>query len=422
MTTSSSIDAATERSGGAEVRSRFFALVRCCICFGCAVGLVNDCLGIFATAVTQDLHIGISQYSMTMTIINIVSAITTFGVSAMLQRYPLGRIMGIGAALCTASFLVMGSFVEIWQFYIAAVAIGAGMSCFSTLPVAYALQTWYGDKNGAVTGIAMGCSGVVGAIANPLCSALITGMGFRMGFFAIGILFTLFALPATVTMKSGPFAPAARNEADADAAEKNSEPTITSPAARTGRATVLLIALSMCFTFMGCMTSHMAVFGQDEGFSLQFAATMVSSLMIANILFKTLTGGVADRLGAIAATRMSIVISMVGCVMLLQLGHIQTFALIGALLFGASSALHTVAISLTTQYLARESYTKVFSKVTVAIALSYAIFISIAGAVRDLMGDYLLVFALALVAGIIALALTMAIRREHTLTAASAAI
>lgn len=108
--------------------------------------------------------------------------------------------------------------------------------------------------------------------------------------------------------------------------------------------------------------------------------------------------------------------------MLLQLGHIQTFALIGALLFGASSALHTVAISLTTQYLARESYTKVFSKVTVAIALSYAIFISIAGAVRDLMGDYLLVFALALVAGIIALALTIAIRREHTLTAASAAI
>lgn len=368
-------------------------LVRCCICFGCAVGLINDCLGIFTTAIVDDLQVSVGEFSLMLTLLNVFSALTTLlVVSHLIERVRIGALMGTGAIVCAATFLVMGFFTSLTAYYIAGMVIGVGMSCFATLPVTYVLKTWYGSKNGLVTGIAMGCSGAVGVVANPACSMLIESMGYRLGFRVIGLAFALLAAPAALTIRLGPERPATPAQA-----QERMAPSFT--------VAVRLMLLATCFTFMGCMTSHISVLGQDDGYALSFAALMVSMVMIANIVFKTVLGLVADRVGALRATVLGIGLCLVGTAMLLFGGENQALALLGSFLFGASSALHTVAISLVTQCVAGRAYAVVFSKVTVVVALSYALFIALAGFLRDLTGSYVAVLLLGIAVGVGALML-----------------
>lgn len=368
-------------------------LVRCCICFGCAVGLINDCLGIFTTAIVDDLQVGVGEFSIMLTLLNVASALTTLLlVSRLIERVHIGALMGAGALICAVTFLAMSSFTSLAAYYLAGIVIGAGMSCFATLPVTYVLKTWYGLKNGLVTGIAMGCSGAVGVVANPVCSLLIESLGYRPGFRVIGLAFALLAVPAALTMRLGP----ERSETSVRTQEH---------VAPSFMVTARLMLLAACFTLMGCMTSHVSVLGQDDGYALSFAALMVSMVMVANIVFKTVLGLIADRMGALRATVMGIVLCMLGTGILLFGGGNQVLALIGAFLFGASSSLHTVAISLVSQRVAGDAYTAVFSKVTVTVALSYALFISLAGFLRDATGSYDAVLLLGIAVGVLALVL-----------------
>lgn len=404
------MSSATAHGHEAAGRSRRLGmLVRCCICFGCSVGLVNDCLGIFTTSIVADLSIGVGEFSIVMTLANIATAFTTLFVSRLLGRVPINVVMGAGSALVAASFAIMGSLTSIYQYYVAAAVMGVGISCFSTLPVTYVLQTWFGARNGVVTGIAMGCSGVIGAVANPVCSMLIESVGFRSGFRVIGLIFALLAFPAAVTMRTGDerFVKGSGKEPGSGSASNTSGFHVTVP----------LIALACCFTLMGCLGSHLSVFGQDMGYSLGFASLMVSAVMIANVVFKTVLGALADRIGAIRATVACIVICMAGYGLLTIARVAEPIALLAALLFGASSSLHTVGIALIAQRVSKERYAEVFSKVTMSVSMSYALFISLAGFVRDATGGYDVMLLLGMGAGICALLICASFERRLRLMA-----
>ncbi len=361
---------------GGPLRGRTAMLVRCCLCFGCSVGLVNDSLSLFTATISAQLGVGIGDFSLVLTIINVANALMTLAMPALLARLPVSVVMGAGVALASIAYGALSVADGLAAFYGTAVVIGIAGCCFSTIPVTTVLQSWYGAKNGLACGIAMGCSGVVGALFSPLVASVIGQAGYRPCLMLLALGFCVLALPSALTMQLGPetITPAQKGREGCGSVSRGIIATLM----------VLALLLSLGLALCG----HLSVLGLDMGFDLTFSSLMVSMSMVSNVVCKTGLGALADRMGALEATALAALAAAGGIALLLVAPGVAVAALLGSFLLGASAACHTVGMTLVCQRVAAADCARVFSWVTVALCLGYALCIWFLGAVRDAAGGY----------------------------------
>ncbi|WP_159060046.1 MFS transporter [Collinsella provencensis] len=401
-------------SGAAHLLfGRTSMLVRCCLCFGCSIALVNDSLNLFTAPVSEALGVGIGDFSLILTIVNLVSGVMALVVPHLLDRLPLRMVMAGGVVLASVSYVALVFVPNIMWFYLGAVAIGISGCCFSTIPVTYVLQSWYGAKNGFAVGIAMACSGMIGAIFSPIIGWLIESIGYQFTLGVLAAAFVVIALPSALTVRFGPETLYEHAESDATDVEVFSErmPTVLY---------LLLMVCVACFSLLVALSGHLSIIGLDLGFDLASASLLVSSSLVASVFLKVLVGFLADRIGSIQAVALSCLCSVTGVAILAVAGASLPLAMAGAFLLGGSAACHTVGLTLITQYVADQDFKRVFSHVTVAACLLYAIFVWLLGVLRDVFGGYGFGIALTFAVGCAALMLcfVLAHARKATLRAA----
>ena len=131
---------------------------------------------------------------------------------------------------------------------------------------------------------------------------------------------------------------------------------------------------------------------------------MASVQNLTNSLFKFVYGFVADRLGAIKASVMYLLIGLTGTALMTFMRSVPALMLGGAALYAANFSISTVGLSLLSQRAAKDNYADVYSKATICATSAYAVMTTFFGFLSDRTGSYqmsLFVVMLLAVSGIL---------------------
>lgn len=373
-------------------KNQYLTLFKCCICIGCSIGLISNCIGIYYTPLSRALGTGRGEIAAISTIISLSAALFAKVVAALIKRYPINLVMGGGVIVTSLGYLALSFAGRLSMLYIVAFFIGAGSIFFKNITVSIILRSWFGDKSASKLGLCMAVTGAVGAVMNPVFSSIITRYGYQTSFRTESALILLLALPAALTLRMNP-----DEETKIQGAKKASGSGETLP-----KATYLLILLMPVFMAGTTgMNTHFSSLAVSLGYSLTFSATVVSFQSIFNSLWKLVLGFMAEKIGPAKSGAVFIGINMTGIIILLTLSSKPAFLILGVCLYATAFSLATVCLPLIVQMFTKEHFADVFATANMMQTLCYSLYTTVYGKLSDMSAGYTpcLLFAICLSIG-----------------------
>ncbi len=368
---------------------QFWILVKCCICIGCSVGLISNCIGIFYTPMSQALGTGRGQIAVISTIISMSAGFFGQVAARLVKKYRMNIVMSLGVLLTVAGFFVLSLSEKLPVLYAMAVFIGIGDICFKNLTVAIVLRSWFGNRSASKLGIAMAFSGVTAAVMNPVLSRVIEAFGYSTGFRVLALTLAVLALPAAYTIRMND-EEEGQAKLSAGGGEKSDAPAAGVQKTVIPMATLVLLSIVFPVAIAGTtgMNSHFSSYAVTLGYSLSFGATVVSFQSIFNSVWKLVYGMLADRIGVVRSCMIYMGLVLVSCVMLLTLTSVPAGIILGVCLFPCAFSVSTVGIPTLVQTIAKERYAEVYATVNMFHIIFYSIYTSVYGTVSDHAGSY----------------------------------
>ena len=99
-------------------------MVGCCILQGCALGCLMTSGGIFFVPVCDDLGFDRGAFSLYLTFYFIATTFTYPFVAKFLPKWNFRAFLSGCVIVLGVTWALMGSFSELWQFYVAGVVLG----------------------------------------------------------------------------------------------------------------------------------------------------------------------------------------------------------------------------------------------------------------------------------------------------------
>lgn len=358
----------------------------CCILFGCAIGMLGNCIGLFITPISQALGITIGRLSIFVTLQSLSTAFCNLLFPLFMRRFKIQHLICYGILICFGNLLLMSCYHTYSGFYLSGIIAGTGIVCFSNVTCVSILQNWFKRNNGLVVSLAMAFSGIMGAIMNPVLSRIIVSFGWRTGFRCVAVLLLALTLPCSFFLRSTPeeYGLSPVGEAAALIA-----PDDKGGSKMTKLALFLLIICVVCFHVPLGLNSHLSSFGISMGMTLTESANLVMMAMLANVVFKIVLGWLSDCLGIFKAVLITCSITLLGILLWFTVPASSNLFLLGSFLFGAAYGTGNVCLPLIIRvFIGTEGFSSFYSKIMLMISLSVAIFTSVVGLLYDYFQSY----------------------------------
>ena len=391
-------------------------LIAMCGLLGTSVGLSTNVAGIFFSPVAEDFGILKGSVSMTLTICNLVFAFSGLLAAKIINEKTFRPILIICTALIAGSTALMAAASNIYMLYILSAVRGFGGGILGFVLVTTVINYWFIEYNGLITSIAMGASGLVGALFSPIVSGIVTSSGWRTGYLAVAVLMALFNLPSILFVPC--MKPETKGFSPLGTHKVEIQPGYVTGSGRRidGQLLVMAIVYALIGAGATALPQHFPGLSEAYGLNASVGATMLSVCMIANTSGKIVLGALIDRFG----TRRSLLLylSLVFAAATVFLLVHQSAALIAAAaFFGLSYALGTVGNAMISKdFFGLENYGKTYPKISLASSVANALFSSLIGYMYDFTGGYsltLLMYMVMLGGGI--LLVICAYRRRSSL-------
>lgn len=309
-----------------KIRGKYLlVLIAMCGMIASSLGMLTNVAGLFFSPIADELGLGRGSVSMTLTISNLVFALGGI-LSAKIVRPKNFKLILIAGtlffALGTAGLALSSNLILLYGLN-ALRGFAAGV--VGNVLVTTVINQWFHTGTGLVTSIAMGFSGLTGALLSPVLSAVIESAGWRTGYLAVAVLIALLNLPAIL------FPISFRSEDIGMEPLGGGSATVDVEREAGGTVSLSLLILALVYSsfaaFVTALPQHFPGLAGTYGFSAAVGSGMLSVCMVANTTGKLLFGVMADRLGA----RKSILIY--GCLISVFLAtqHITEFG--GSLLY-----------------------------------------------------------------------------------------
>ena len=89
----------------------------------------------------------------------------------------------------------VGSFSELWQFYVAGVVLGIAGALVFVVASTVLIENWFADKRGTALGIAMCGSGIGGFVFPIIGNMMLETIGWRMTYVDFAVIMCVMILP-----------------------------------------------------------------------------------------------------------------------------------------------------------------------------------------------------------------------------------
>ena len=357
---------------------------------GC--GLIGTCLGIgvnisgnFFTPIADSFGIGRGAAAATLTVYNLVFAVSAVFAPRFHKRIPFRLLLVIGTILQAGGTFLLSLCNSILPMYVLHAFRGLGSGMIGTVTVTMMINYWFQNNTALMTSITLGSSGVIGAVLSPLVSSIIANSGWRAAYMAAAGIALLFNLPSLLLPIS--LHPEDRGLSPYGTKQEPMEESVKEAVPVNQNAFLSAMVFSFACSLITALPQHFPGIAETKGL-LSAGALMISASMIANTAGKVMFGALIDRLGTLRASDLFLVLISVGAFLLLN-GNSSFLLILSALLFGLCFSVSVI----TPPVLSRElfgmgNYSRVYPKLNFMATAANAIGTWLIGYLYDGSGSY----------------------------------
>jgi MFS family permease len=274
------------------------------------IGVSAYATSIFFQAMFSDLGWTRGDLSLSMSVGAILSAILSPFVGNFVDRHGANWIMAASAFATGGCLILTGYIHELWQAFVIFSLLAAFRTGFVSIPVMTMVSNWFSEKRGRALGIATAGQGLGGFVLSPLSTYLVSSLGWRTAWAAVGLLTWVIMIPVSLFVaKQRPETMGLR--ADGRAAEEVKTASITadkqSLPPRTNQWTLGKIIRMPNFWFVAMLqplylVGHASIFQHgfsmftDKGIAAMTAGTMFGILGLFSLSGKVVLGYISDRI------------------------------------------------------------------------------------------------------------------------------
>ena len=352
-------------------------------------------MGVFMTVLTGEFNWSRAQVSGAITVGTLAIAVCTPYAGRLIDSLGVRPIlMGTigGFAFTFASLYFLSS--SIWHLYIIFTLIGIFTAPIATSYVR-TVSSWFDKKRGLTLGIAMSGTGVGAATIPLLCQYLISTIGWRLTYPALGcislvVTFLLVGLivrdtPETMGLESDGVK-SGSEETDASIS-KNSGSSVPE-ALSTSTFWILILSFLLIAVGLHGVLTHFIPYTQDKGYSSMLAAQLFSVIGISIIFGRICCGYLVDRFFGPYVAAVFMLLSTIGIALLLFDSHV-ILLYTSALLFGLGIGAETDLLGyLTSRYFGLKHMGEIFGYIYAAFMLGTSIGPLALGYTYDTFGSY----------------------------------
>ena len=388
---------------------------------GC--GLIGSCLGLgvnvsglFFNSIAEEFNVGRGSVAAGLTVYNLVHAFAGMLAAKVMMKFGFKKTAVAGTIIQVASTFLLSLSPAVWFMWVLNALRGFASGMIGTVAVTITLNYWFNKNNALVTSLAMGFSGLAGAVLSPILASIISSAGWRTGYIVLAGINLLFNLPAIlfpITLKPEmkglePFG------GQKDTVNGNTGENV-------GKVSVVLVIMVMlysaCAAGAAALPSHFPGIADSYGLAA-FGALMVSACMVTNTGGKVLMGTLIDRIGAKLSVSIYAAIIMLSAAAL-AFGRSEFILVAAAGGYGLCYSMGTVGSAmLTREMFGTGLYSTVYPKVALATTVSNAIFTTVVGTMYDISGTYtgIILFMIVMIA-ISYLMMNLAYQKKNQLSA-----
>ncbi len=320
------------------------------------LGAVLDAAGVFFVPVCEDLGFLRSELSLYLTFYFIATVFAMPIVGKWITKFDLNRVLSVSFALVVAAVAAMGFYTEPWQWWISGVVFGLAGSFIFVVPAPILIGNWFHTHRGLALGVAMSFSGIGGAALGPVFTLLIQTVGWREAYFIAAGIMALLVLPWTlVVFKLRPedmgLKPYGWTEADEQTERVREERHEGLPGVPLSKALktvpfVCMFLFSGLIAYFAGFNSHLPGYAQSIGFSAMVGSSLLTAVMVGNVVEKLLIGWLNDKVGVQFTVNIQLAMVALGFMGFILAGDNLVLLYVSAFLFGAQNSLVSVSTPL----------------------------------------------------------------------------
>lgn len=307
-----------------------------------AVGFFFYSYGVFFKAIAAEFGDSRLGVALGLTVTNAVGAVAAPLVGRALDKYPLKRIIGIGATSMALGFLSLSQVQTQMQFYLVlGLFIGFGASSMGNLATSKLVTNWFERKRGTALGIAATGVSLSGVVMPYVSAEIIGSYGWRTGFMVYGFFTFLVVVPLVLRLViSKPedvgLRPdgALQLDGDSGAGRGSAKPRLSMrDVSRSRNFWVIVVTFSLIFCCMSTTLTHMVPRLTDMGHALPLASLVMSLCAGLGVAGKLSFGWLGDKLPMRRIMLLVVTVQFTGQLIMFSSTELWWFAL-GAALFG----------------------------------------------------------------------------------------
>lgn len=388
-----------------KIRGKYLlVLIAACGMMVSSIGMVTNVTGLFFTPVAEELGLGVGAVSMTLTVCNLVFAVGGMLVARFVKLFGFKRMLWIGIAGLAGGTAALSLVTSLPLMYALSAVRGFCGGFVGMVAVTTILNNWFREKLGFVSSIAMGCSGIGGAVFSAVLSAIIQSFGWRAGYIGAGVIMLVMDLPAlllpiTFTPEESGLEPLGGRGPSEKTAVPGSKKKLSVP--------LFIMAFTFAVTgaFSTAFPQHFPGLAENFGLAATVGSAMLSVSLVTNTVGKLIFGTLADRIGAKVTIPLYCgLVGLAGSAMFLF--PVPYVMIPAAGVYGLCYSLSTLSIvMLTKDAFGAEQYARAYPRVNLGMTVSNAVGSSLIGFLFDASGSYLSSLVLTLVFLIVAVSM-----------------
>ena len=372
------------------------------------LGAVLDAAGVFFVPVCDDLGFTRSEISLYLTFYFIATVFAMPVVGKWITKFNVNRLLSVSFALVVAAVAAMGLYTQPWQWWASGVVFGLAGSFIFVIPAPILIDNWFKKHKGLALGCAMSFSGIGGAVLSPVFTLFIEAFGWREAYMLAAVVMAVLVLPWTLfVFKLHPedigWKPYGWTEEDERreklrVAEHRDLPGVpVSKALKTVPFVCMFLFAGLIAYFAG-FNSHLPGFAQSVGFSAMVGSSLLTAVMVGNVVEKFIVGWLNDKIGVQFTVNIQLAMVALGFLGFILAGDNLVLLYVSAFLFGAQNSLVSVSTPLLIrQIFGERDYPAIFAYARIGTGVIGCLGpVTVAG-IFDVTGSFLPAFALGIV-------------------------
>lgn len=384
---------------------------------------LNSVLSVFVKPMSEELGWTRAAISGVATSGAIASGLLGLVVGPLLDRRGLRLLAFLGLLVLGGSLAALSQVGELWSFYaLHSLARVSAMGIIGVV-VTVVVSNWFVKRRGRAMGLAFLGNRVGGAVLPVLALYFVENQGWRSGWFNLGLLVSVLAIPALVYLRRRPEdigltpdggvapAQAALAAPSNGTRELGLEPSWTlRSAARTPALWLLAVASSQAYLVYGSLNLHQVPFMTDVGISSALAVGTLTAMALSAGGGGLLWGMLAEKVHVRYALASAFVLAAFGMVLLLSVSSATmayAYAIVAGIAIGGTISLSGIVWA---EYFGRGAVGAIQGLVLPLQMFANAFGPFIAGWAFDVTGRYREVFSLFAAAFVLAAICTLLAR------------